>query len=76
MTGPAVHVAALLLACGLCIVSAGISPTTPARSGAKVGMLYAGIGVEMISHIVLSTFDYHPAVELSERYGALTLIIM
>jgi hypothetical protein len=39
-------------------------------------MLYAGIAVEMISHVVLSTFDYHPAVELGERYGAFTLIIM
>lgn len=74
--GPVFYVSALLITCGLSGAAAGIAPSTRSNVAAKIGLLYAGIAIEILSNAIQNRINFHPAVELGERYGALSLIIM
>lgn len=76
VTGQVSYVIALLVSCGLSGAAAAIRATTQVNVDLKIGLLYTGIVIEILSTAVQNHLQFHPSSELSERYGALSLIIM
>ncbi|KAL1408140.1 hypothetical protein Q8F55_004943 [Vanrija albida] len=76
--GPWMSAAACVLSCALSIVAAAVPVKTNGIKYMKLALFYVGIAVEVagmgLQHLVVNTPV--PVVEIAERYGALSLVII
>ncbi|KAL1410489.1 hypothetical protein Q8F55_004502 [Vanrija albida] len=76
-SGPKVAVFGLALSCACAVVAAAVAASSRRMAHTKVAIFYVGVGIDTITAL----WQYHgsgpvPVVEIAERYGAFSLIII
>lgn len=77
MSAPKAAVLGLAMSCAFAVVAAALNASSRRRAHIKVILFYIGVGIDTITALwQYSDSGPVPAVEIAERYGAFSLIIM